>query len=82
MRARGQQRGLRRSQPGEVIGGSLLSLSQHNLRVLSEHGTIELGTPNATVQTASAKLTATPPTVTLTACLDSSSVPAGVQPSA
>lgn len=54
----------------KYIGGALLSLSQHNLRVLSEHGAIELGTPTATVQTTSAKLTATPPTVTITACLD------------
>jgi hypothetical protein len=54
----------------QYIGGGLLSLSQHNLRVLAQHGAVELGTPTATVQATSAALSAQPPTVTISACLD------------
>jgi len=39
----------------QYIGGGLLLLSQHNLRVLADHGAVELGAPTATVQTTSAR---------------------------
>ena len=55
------------------IGGGLLSLSQHNLRLLGEHEAIELGTPTATVLSTKVKLAAKPPTVTISACVDYSS---------
>lgn len=52
------------------IGGALLSLSQHNLRQLADHGAVEAGTVSAKVLSTKADLTATPETVTVTACVD------------
>lgn len=54
----------------KYIGGPLLSLSQHNLRVLKDHGAVELGSPKATVSSSRADLAASPPTVTVESCMD------------
>ena len=51
-------------------GGALLSLSQHNLRTLKDHGAVELGHPKTTVTSSRADLSASPPTVTVQACVD------------
>ena len=52
------------------IGGPLLSLSRHNLRTLKDHGAVELGNVKTTVTSSTANLTASPPAVTVQACVD------------
>jgi|GEM_PF-5131253 len=52
------------------IGGPLLSLSQHNLRNLKDHGAVELGNPKTTVTGSTVNLSASPPVVTIEACVD------------
>ena len=52
------------------IGGPLLSLSRHNLRTLKAHGAVELGNIKTTVTSSAANLSASPPAVTIQACVD------------
>jgi hypothetical protein len=52
------------------IGGGLLSLSRHNLRTLKAHGAVELGNVKTTVTSSVADLNASPPAVTVQACVD------------
>jgi hypothetical protein len=52
------------------VGGALLSLSRRNLRVLKERGAVELGHPKTTVVSTHVDLAASPPTVTIEACVD------------
>lgn len=52
------------------IGGPLLSLSRHNLRTLKDHGAVELGNVKTTVVSSTANLAASPPAVTVQACVD------------
>jgi hypothetical protein len=52
------------------IGGGLLLLSQHNLRNLKDHGAVELGDVKTAVTGSSVNLGASPPTVTVQACVD------------
>jgi hypothetical protein len=51
-------------------GGPLLSLSKHNLGTLKDHGAVELGNVKTTVTGSTANLTASPPAVTVQACVD------------
>jgi hypothetical protein len=48
----------------------LLSLTRHNIRTLKDKGEVQLGAQTATVLRSQADLAATPPTVTIRACLD------------
>lgn len=52
------------------IGGPLLSLSRHNLRTLKAHGAVEVGDVNTRVTGSAANLNASPPAVTIQACVD------------
>jgi hypothetical protein len=56
------------------LGGALLSLTQHNLRILKDNGQIQVGAQTATVTRTDVDLAASPPTVTVHACLDYSSI--------
>ena len=55
------------------IGGGLLSLSQHDLRVMGDNGAVQVGAPTATVMSTTVDLAGPPPTVTIQACVDYSS---------
>ena len=54
----------------EYVGGALLSLSQHDIRMLKNHGAVELGHPKTTVTAVKVDLTPSAPTVTIEACVD------------
>jgi len=48
----------------------LLSLTRHNIRTLRGNGQVQVGAQKATVLSAKVDLAASPPTVTINACLD------------
>src|SRR6266550_5927189 len=52
------------------VGDPLLTLTRHNIRVLKNKGQVQLGAQKATVKSGQPNLSATPPMVTLNACLD------------
>lgn len=56
--------------PSDYLGGALLSLSRHNIRMLQDHGAVELGHPKTTVTATHLDLAGEPPTVTIDACVD------------
>jgi hypothetical protein len=56
------------------LGGALLSLTRHNLRVMKDNGQVQVGAQTATVTGTDVDLGASPPTITIHACLDYSAI--------
>ena len=56
------------------IADPLLSLTRHNIRIIKNNGAVQLGAQKATVLSAKVDLSGRPQMVTLTSCLDYSSI--------
>jgi len=56
------------------LADPLLSLTRHNIRILKDNGQVQIGAQTATVTSSTVDLATTPPTVTIHACLDYSSL--------